>query len=67
MLIGYLTSFFFLEEKKVKGIFKRDENNKSLIMNDIYELVKTLKKRYISFHYCYFCNFRYIFLLFIMF
>ena len=49
MLIGYLTSFFFLEEKKVKGIFKRDENNKSLIMNDIYELVKTLKKRYISF------------------
>ena len=37
MLIGYL------------GIFKRDENNKSLIMNDIYELVKTLKKRYISF------------------
>ena len=55
MLIGYL------------GIFKRDENNKSLIMNDIYELVKTLKKRYISFHYCYFCNFRYIFLLFIMF
>ena len=49
LIIGYITSFFFLEEKKIKGIFKRDENNKFVLLQEIINLIKTLKKRYISF------------------
>ena len=49
LLIGYLTDFFFLEENKIKGIFKRDAENKNLLMSDISNLIKTLKQRYISF------------------
>ena len=49
IVIGYLTGFFFLEEKKVKGILKRDMDNKTVLKEDIKNLVKSLKKRYISF------------------
>ena len=49
LIIGYITSFFFLEEKKIKGIFKRDENNKFVLLQEIINLIKTVKKRYISF------------------
>ena len=49
LLIGYLTSFFFLEEKKVQGIFKRDKENIIILKQNINNLIKTLKIRYISF------------------
>ena len=49
IIIGYITSFFFLEEAKIKGIFKRDVENKVVLFKDIINLIKTLKKRYISF------------------
>ena len=49
IIIGYITSFFFLEEEKIKGIFKRDVDNKVILFKDIINLIKTLKKRYISF------------------
>ena len=49
LVIGYLTGFFFLEEKKVKGIFKRDMENKTVLKENIKNLIKSLKKRYISF------------------
>ena len=49
IIIGYITSFFFLEEEKIKGIFKRDVENKVILFKDIINLIKTLKKRYISF------------------
>jgi hypothetical protein len=49
IIIGYITSFFFLEEEKIKGIFKRDVENKVVLFKDIINLIKTLKKRYISF------------------
>ena len=49
IIIGYITSFFFLEETKIKGIFKRDVDNKVILLKDIINLIKTLKKRYISF------------------
>ena len=38
-----------MEENKIKGIFKRDAENKNLLMSDISNLIKTLKQRYISF------------------
>ena len=49
IVIGYLTGFFFLEEKKVKGILKRDTGNKTVLKENIKNLVLSLKKRYISF------------------
>ena len=49
LIIGYVTSFFFLEEEKIKGIFKRDLENKTILKQNINELINTLKKRYISF------------------
>ena len=38
-----------MEEEKIKGIFKRDVDNKVVLFKDIINLNKTLKKRYISF------------------
>jgi len=38
-----------LEEQKVKGIFKRDIDDKIILKQNINELIKTLKQRYISF------------------
>ena len=49
LIIGYLTGFFFLEENKIKGIFKRDKEHKTILRENINELINTLKKRYISF------------------
>ena len=49
LIIGYITGFFFLEEKKLQGIFRRDMENKLSLRQDIINLIKTLKKRYISF------------------
>ena len=49
LIIGYITGFFFLEEKKLQGIFRRDMEDKLALKQDIINLVKTLKKRYISF------------------
>ena len=49
LIIGYITSFFFLEEKKIQGIFKRDKNNIIILKENINNLINTLKTRYISF------------------
>ena len=49
VIIGYLVDCFFVEEKKIKGIFKRERENKEMIKQSIIELIKEIKKRYISF------------------
>ena len=49
IFIGYLTDFFFLDEKKIKGIFKREKNNKIALKKNISLLINEIKKRYISF------------------
>ena len=49
LIIGYITGFVFVEEKKLQGIFRRDMENKSALKQDIMNLIKTLKKRYIAF------------------
>ena len=49
IFIGYLTDFFFLDEKKVKGIFKREKDNKQILRRSITMLIKEIQKRYISF------------------
>ena len=49
IFIGYLTDFFFLDEKKIKGIFKREKNNKILLKGNIALQINEIQKRYISF------------------
>ena len=49
LIIDYITGFFFLEEKKVQGIFKRDKDNRVILKENIDNLINTLKTRYISF------------------
>ena len=47
--IGYMTEFFFLNENKIKGIFKREKNNKVILKRSIALLIKEIQNRYISF------------------
>ena len=47
--IAYMVDFFFVEEKKVKGIFKREKDNTFILKRSITLLIKEIKKRYISF------------------
>ena len=49
VFIAYLIDFFFIEEKKIIGIFKRDKESKEILKRNIIELVKELKRRYIGF------------------
>ena len=47
--IGYLTDFFFLNENKIKGIFKREKENKIVLKRSIAMLIREIQKRYTSF------------------
>ena len=47
--IGYLTDFFFLDEKKIKGIFKREKDNRVVLKRSITMLIREIQKRYTSF------------------
>ena len=49
VLISYLTDFFFLNENKVKGIFKREKDNRMILKRNIALLIAEIQKRYISF------------------
>jgi len=48
-VIGYITSFFFIEEKKIKSFFKREKDNKIALKQNVIMLIKELKKRYLTF------------------
>ena len=49
VFINYLTEFFFLNENKIKGIFKREINNRVVLKQNIFLLIKEIQNRYISF------------------
>ena len=49
IIIGIITDFFFVEEKKIKGIFRRDKNDIHILEKNMAELMQNLKIRYISF------------------
>ena len=49
IIIAMITDFFFIEEKKVKGIFRREKDDKFVLKQQIIEMIKELKKRYIAF------------------
>ena len=49
IIVGIITDFFFIEEIKIKGIFKRDKDDKKTLKENITNLFKEIKKRSISF------------------
>ena len=44
-----MTDFFFLNENKVKGIFKREKDNRLVLKRSIAMLISEIQKRYVSF------------------
>ena len=46
VIINYIIEFFFLEEKKVKKIFRREKENSLVLKYEIIQLVKTIYFRY---------------------
>ena len=47
--VGLITNFFFVDEKKIKGIFKRDKDDIPTLKKNMSQFVKDLKHRYIIF------------------
>ena len=48
-VIGYIIDCFFVEERKLKGIFKREMDNIENLKSEISEFIINLKRRYLSF------------------
>ena len=49
IIIGYIVELFFVEEKKVKRIFKREKNNITILKQKIIEFTKSIEKMYLAF------------------
>ena len=49
IIVGIIADFFFIDEKKIKGIFKREKDNEIILKRNIIELISDLKRRYLSF------------------
>ena len=49
IIIRIITNFFFIEEKKIKGIFKRQKDDIPNLKTNIKQLMKDIKLRYIIF------------------
>ena len=50
VILHYIIDCFFLEEKKIKGIFRREKDSEIILKYEISEVIKEAKKRYISFN-----------------
>ena len=49
VIINYIIDFFFVEEKKLKGILKREKDNLIALNYEISKLVKNIQKRLLYF------------------
>ena len=49
IVISYIVDFFFIEEKKIKGIFKREKENLINLRKEIFCLIQDIQKRYLAF------------------
>ena len=49
VVVGIITGFFFVDEKKLKGILRREKDNSKVLKEKVNEFMKDLKKRYIAF------------------
>ena len=49
IIIDIIVNFFFVEEKKIKGIFRRGKDNTQSLRKNMAEFMKDLKTRYLGF------------------
>ena len=49
IIATFIADFFFIEEKKIQGIFKREKDDKMELKQQIVKLIDTLKISYLSF------------------
>ena len=49
IIIGYIIDCFFVDEKKLKGIFKREKDNLINLRHAIIGIIKEIKTRYLTF------------------
>ena len=47
--VGLITNFFFVDEKKIKGIFRREKENLVNLRSEIVGFIKEIQTRYLSF------------------
>ena len=46
IIINYIIDFFFIEEKKIKGIFRREKNNLVILKFEINRIIKIINNRF---------------------
>ena len=49
VIISYIIDCFFVEEKKIKGVFKREKDNITVLKSEITNISETIKRRNIYF------------------
>ena len=49
VIVNYIMEFFFIEEKKIKRILKREKENLIILKYEIVQITKNIKKRYLFF------------------
>ena len=49
IVVGLITGFFFVDEKKLKGILKREIDDRNVLKEKVKEFMKDLKRRYVAF------------------
>ena len=49
IIIDIIVNFFFVEEKKIKGIFRREKDNHVILKQNISDFLKNIIIRYIAF------------------
>ena len=49
IIVSYIIEFFFVEEKKIKGILKRERENLIILQYEITQMIKNIGSRYNSF------------------
>ena len=49
IIVNYIVFCIFIEEKKIKGILKREKDNLYVLKYEIVQIIKDIKKRYLFF------------------
>ena len=49
IIIGYIADCFFIDEKKIKGCFKREKDNLDNLKQEIIGIIKEIRNRYLAF------------------
>ena len=49
VVLNYIIDFFFVEEKKIKGLLKREKDSEIILRYEMTQIIKTINKRYFFF------------------